>query len=324
MKAPAKPANEQMRLDMLRSLHILDSPPEERFDRITRLAKRLFGVPIVLVTLVDADRQWFKSAIGLDMRETSREISFCSHAILSDEILTVRDAAQDERFNDNPLVTETPNIRFYAGCPLAIENGSKLGTLCLIDREPRDFNEEDRALLRDLAHMVEQEIAAMQLATIDGLTLLSNRRGFENLSRHAMNICRRQEKPACLLFFDLNHFKQVNDRYGHAEGDEALVTFSKILKDVFRESDVIGRLGGDEFVVLLTDTAKSQSPVVLQRLQHAIDTHNHSAQRGYDLAFSVGAVEYDAEMHHSVGELLQEADTLMYQSKRQNRADFSI
>ena len=200
MLVPAKPGNEQTRLETLRALNILDSTPEERFDRLTRLAKRLFGVPIALVSLIDADRQWFKSSFGLDATETSREISFCGHAILGDEIFEVPDAALDERFHDNPMVKGAPNIRFYAGCPLSVVNGSKLGTLCLIDQEPRSFDDDDRMLLRDLARMVELELSAVQLASTDELTLLSNRRGFEMLAQHALHVCNRLEKPVSMIF----------------------------------------------------------------------------------------------------------------------------
>lgn len=266
MQTPPTPSDERTRLDTLRALNILDTSPEERFDRLTRLAKRLFGVPIALVSLVDENRQWFKSRQGLDACETSRDVSFCGHAILSDEVLLVPDAAIDERFHDNPLVVNDPAIRFYAGCPLRVPNGSRLGTLCLIDREPRDFDEDDLALLRDLARMAEQELAAVQLATMDELTMVSNRRGFEALAVHALALCRRLQRPAALLFFDLDGFKEVNDTFGHAEGDRALTTFATLLQQTFRESDVIGRLGGDEFAVLLTNAADAESDAAITRL----------------------------------------------------------
>ncbi len=201
MIAPAIPANESTRIDTLRSFNILDTSPEERFDRLTRLAKHLFNVPIALVSLVDTNRQWFKSCVGLSASETPRDISFCGHAILGDDIFMVPDTLTDERFYNNPLVTGDPGIRFYAGCPLAVQNGSKLGTLCLIDIKPRILNEEERNLLQDLARMVEQEIAAIQMATIDELTMLSNRRGFEALAEHTLKTCHRMKKPATLLFF---------------------------------------------------------------------------------------------------------------------------
>lgn len=321
MQAPAKPNDEEERLETLRSLNILDTVPEERYDRLTRLAKRLFDVPIALVSIVDADRQWFKSSMGLDVKETPREISFCGHAILGDEILEVPDATKDERFYDNPAVTNNPNVRFYAGCPLVMANGSKIGTLCLVDDEPRVLKEEDRTLLRDLAHMVEAEIAAVQLATMDELTQLSNRRGFEAIAQHAIHLCKRLEKPATLLFFDLNNFKQINDKYGHASGDVALQTFSSTLMHAFRNSDVIARLGGDEFVVLLTNTKPEIATKVLNRLSDMIADHNLLDNNEYEISYSVGVIEYDSKKHETIGDLIIDADQLMYAEKRKLQRD---
>jgi len=158
MQAPQIPANEGPRLHALRVRGLLDSPAEERFDRLTRLTQQLFGVKIALVSLIDADRQWFKSRQGLDVCETSRDISFCGHAILASDIFEVPDATQDVRFADNPLVTEAPHIRFYAGAPLSSSDGFRLGTLCIIDTEPRQLAAADRRMLRDLADLVETEI----------------------------------------------------------------------------------------------------------------------------------------------------------------------
>lgn len=316
MKAPPLPEDEVTRVETLHSYDILDSVPEERYDRLTRLAKRLFDVPIALVSLIDTDRQWFKSVQGLDARETSREISFCGHAILGNEIFEVPDAELDERFHDNPLVKDNPSIRFYAGCPLTVGNGSKLGTLCLIDKEPKKLSEEDKVLLRDLAKLVELEIQAMHMATMDELTGLSNRRGFESLAQHAINYCRRLNKPATMLFFDLDDFKHINDQYGHAEGDLALKTFSEILKNAFRNSDVIARLGGDEFVVLLTNTSETMANVVLQRLQTMLDDHNLLAQQDYQLSYSVGLQDYNPEQHQGITDLIRAADQSMYVNKK--------
>jgi diguanylate cyclase (GGDEF)-like protein len=319
MQKPTIPPDENTRIDTLRSLNILDSSPEERFDRITRLARRMFGVPVALVSLIDADRQWFLSSFGLDVKETSRDISFCGHAILGDEIFTVPDAALDPRFNDNPLVMDAPNIRFYAGCPISVPNGSKLGTICLIDQSPREFDDEDKVLLRDLARLVEQEVVAVQLATLDELTMISNRRGFEVLSKHALSLCKRVNGTATLLFIDLDKFKPINDTYGHAEGDYALQVFSHILRDVFRDSDVIGRIGGDEFAVLLTMTSATDTEEVIQRLKTAVSEHNIKASRGYNLEFSYGMAEFDSAKHDAINHLLAEADAQMYQHKKSKK-----
>jgi diguanylate cyclase (GGDEF)-like protein/PAS domain S-box-containing protein len=158
MLAPAIPRDEKKRLATLRGLNILDTPPEERFDRLTRLAQRIFDVPIAVITLVDSDRQWFKSCQGLDATETPRSISFCGHAILGDEVFVIPDAALDPRFADNPLVAGAPHIRFYAGQPLKANNGSRLGTLCILDIKPRQPSQADLDVLRDLAALVESEL----------------------------------------------------------------------------------------------------------------------------------------------------------------------
>jgi len=316
MLVPGKPVNEAARVQALYGLNLLDSAPEERFDRLTRLARRLFNVPIALVTLVDKDRQWFKSCVGLDATETPRDVSFCGHAILKDELLLVPDARQDVRFHDNPLVIGDPNIRFYAGYPLTVPNGNKMGTLCLIDTKPRELDDEERDLLRDLAGMAEQELMAVQMASMDELTLLSNRRGFMMLAQHALDACARMGKPATLLFFDLNDFKQINDLYGHAEGDSALKTFADVLRIAFRESDVVGRLGGDEFVALLTGSSHIETTAIMARLKEILEERNATLHRGYAIRFSVGQIEYDPRRHDTVDKLLADADGAMYAHKQ--------
>ncbi|HSM82027.1 MAG TPA: GAF domain-containing protein [Nodosilinea sp.] len=169
MKIPAIPINEAERLAALKSLKILDTEPEERFDLITRIAQQAFRVPIALVSLIDAERQWFKSRQGLCACETSRDISFCGHAILEDTPLIVPNALHDPRFEDNPLVMADPNIRFYAGMPLKILNHYRVGTLCLIDRVPRNFSVNDRLLIQDLAQLVQQELAAGKTSLLEEL-----------------------------------------------------------------------------------------------------------------------------------------------------------
>lgn len=318
MQPPQVPEDEEARLMSLRGLNILDTLPEERFDRLTRLAKRLFGVPIALVSLVDENRQWFKSCLGLDVSETARELSFCGHAILGDDVFLIPDARLDDRFSDNPLVLGKPQIRFYAGCPLTMPNGTRLGTLCIIDQEPRQFGDDEVNALRDLASLAEQELAALQLATMDDLTGVSNRRGFETLCTHALELCRRLDRPASVLYFDLDGFKQINDRFGHAEGDRALIQFVQLLKETFRDSDVLGRLGGDEFAVLLTDAAVVGVDTVLQRIRAAVERHNRASE-DYALDYSVGAVRFDVARHADFCALLSEADAQMYEEKNTRR-----
>jgi GAF domain-containing protein len=164
MPPAALPPNEKERLAALKALNILDTPPEARFDRITRLIARLFNVPIALVSLVDVNRQWLKSCYGLDLRETPRDVSFCSHAILKPEAMIIPDALDDPRFADNPLVTHEPHIRFYAGQPLNSPGGQRVGTLCMIDHHPRQLSVDEQQTLRDLATWVERELSSVELA----------------------------------------------------------------------------------------------------------------------------------------------------------------
>jgi signal transduction histidine kinase len=163
---PPIPYNERYRLDALYACDILDTQAEPAFDRITQLAARHFGVPVALVSLVDSVRQWFKSRVGLKRLETSREESFCAHAIMSHEIMQVPDATKDPRFADNPLVTHEPWIRFYAGAPLVLPQGFCLGTLCLIDHQPRDpLTTQEQSTLRDLADLVIRELMFRKICT---------------------------------------------------------------------------------------------------------------------------------------------------------------
>ena len=316
MIEPKLPINEDTRLETLRALQILDSVPEERFDRLTRMAKRMFGVPISLVSLIDDDRQWFKSKRGLEADQTPRTVSFCGHTILGDEPFIVPDALKDERFKNNPLVLGEPNIRFYAGCPLRMSNGSKLATLCLIDNEPRELEQEDLQLLQDLATMAEQEIAAVQLATLDELTMISNRRGFTTLGEHALHVCRRKNWPVTFLLFDLNEFKLINDQFGHAEGDRALISFANVMRRSFRDSDVFARVGGDEFATLLTDTDESAVTLILERFASQIESLNQTEKRGYNIRYSVGSVSRPPGSVISIDAMKAEADARMYEGKR--------
>ncbi|TWI67698.1 GAF domain-containing protein [Pseudoduganella lurida] len=165
MLVPPKPDNEASRLAALYALLLLDTPPEQRFDKIVEFATQEFDVPIALITLLDDDRQWFKASVGMGSTcQTSRDISFCGHAILRSEIMVIPDAALDPRFADNPLVTGPPHIRFYAGAPLVLSSGYALGTLCIIDTQPRALDGIELAILSTLRHLVMQELEGAEAA----------------------------------------------------------------------------------------------------------------------------------------------------------------
>lgn len=159
MQSAAIPTNEAARLRALQALLVLDTPPEERFDRVVRFAAEQLDMPMALVSLVDGERQWFKSRVGLDATQTGRDIAFCAHAILQPETFVVEDALLDERFVDNPLVTGAPHVRFYAGAPLSAPGGEQVGTLCVLDTRPRTLGPVERAVLEALRTLVNEALA---------------------------------------------------------------------------------------------------------------------------------------------------------------------
>ena len=161
MKSPPIPENDPERLESLRRLAILDTPRADPFDRVTRTCSRMLDVPIVLVSLVDEERQWFKSRVGLDVMETPREVAFCAHVVHDDRPMVVPDALDDPRFADNPLVTGDPHVRAYLGVPVHAPDGHALGTICAIDRAPRDFTPSQVIAMERMARVVEQLIRTM-------------------------------------------------------------------------------------------------------------------------------------------------------------------
>lgn len=190
MDAPLRP-DEEIRIKTLRELKILDTPPEERFDRITKVAQIMFDVPIALVSLVDTNRQWFKSCVGLNVKETPRSMSFCSHAIFEEELMTINDATKDKRFSDNPLVTGEPYIRFYAGKPIRSANNQFLGTLCIIDKKPRELSKADKSVLSDLATWVENEFKNILLTNTLKETTHSLEQAQQELLKQNQNLAQQ-------------------------------------------------------------------------------------------------------------------------------------
>lgn len=183
MQEPAYPADEAYRVSTLRGLNLLETPAEDRFDRLTRVAQRLFDTPIALISLADSDRLWFKSVIGMNICEISRPESFCGHTILEADMLVAEDTRQDPRFAENPFVVGAPHIRFYAGKPIRAANGQTLGSICVLDYRPREFDAADRRLLDDLGELVEKEINLPDWKTLNNRLRYSEQELLESLSQ---------------------------------------------------------------------------------------------------------------------------------------------
>ncbi|MBS1845168.1 MAG: sensor domain-containing diguanylate cyclase [Actinobacteria bacterium] len=321
MPPARKRPDEAGRLAALHALKILDTEPEDRFDRITRLAQRLFDTQMSAVTLIDADRQWFKAEVGLGERENGLEDSFCAHAILdSPQAMVIGDAREDPRLADNPMVLKDPNLRFYAGQPIAAPGGEPLGTLCVFDARVRDVATFDTEALAELAAMVEAEIASLSLAIGDDLTGLSNRRGFEMLGERLLSAAKRLGLPVSAIYADLDNLKPINDTYGHEAGDRALIEAAEVLAAAMRSSDLIARLGGDEFCALLIGAASTAAPTLIGRLGHEIAARNATATDPWELSMSLGVAEAQPGTEVDLWELVGRADEQMIVAKRAKKA----
>lgn len=330
--------DEAFRLKALRDLNLVETSLDERFERVTRLAKRILRVDIVAISLVEADRQFFKSIQGLDVCETSRDVSFCGHTILGEDLLLVPDAQADERFATNPLVTGAPFIRSYAAVPLRSEDGQKVGTLCAIACELRVFDEEDLQSLRDLASMAQLELRAASAnavqaalleevsaehrrALIDPLTRLWNRDGILRLAADSLEATRGSDAGMALVVVDLDQFKPINDTHGHAIGDDVLRAAGRRMLAALRETDVVGRIGGDEFLCVLypCDSAES-AHAVTERVRSRIAAFPVRTDAGeISVRASLGVCFVDGHTTMNVEQIVEAADAAMYACKREGR-----
>ena len=323
MTAAPHPANEDMRLAALRSYDILDTAFEDNFDEIARLAARLSNCPASAISLVDSERQWFKAEVGLDLRETSREVSFCAHAILDSGPLIVRDATSDERFRDNPLVTGEPGIRFYAGVPLQNSEGYRLGSLCVIDKQPRDISDDMLETLTSLARTAMTTLdlhramnQARTLALTDGLTGIANRAAFMDGIERAIAQHARDGSRFTLIYLDLDGFKAVNDRCGHAAGDTVLRLVADALKKNIRRGDLSARIGGDEFALLLSGDDCGDAQALGERIREAVGAAMESG--GWLVTASVGCVNFRSAPGDPATALSM-VDKLMYAAKQSGK-----
>ena len=309
---------EAMRLDALERQQITDTPEDENFNRVVRLACAATETPIGTVTLIDSERQWFKARQGMEQHETPREIAFCDHAIRDDKVMVVEDARLDPRFASNPLVTCENGIRFYAGAPLKTREGFNLGTLCVIDRTPRTLSQRNRDLLADMAAIVVNEMELRRRVGTDALTGLYTRRFLDELGARELARARREFTPLTAAFIDADQFKSINDTYGHPAGDAVLRSFGPACKPALRASDLLARYGGEELVLLLPDTTLEQAAPVLERVRQQIAAMEIGPLQGRKVTASIGAAELIPQ-DVSIADLLARADEALYRAKQSGR-----
>ena len=342
---PPLPPNELERLNRLTRLQVLDTPAEESFDAIARIAAAITQAPIGLISLVDADRQWFKARVGLEASETSRSVSFCAHALLTYDLLEIEDATQDPRFADSPLVRGAPGVRFYAGMPLVMPGGEVIGALCVIDHHPRQLDDGQRQALRVLArsvivelelrervHELEREVCRrkqaeagiMRLATRDALTSLPNRAALMDRLHQGIRAARREGTQLGVLFLDLDRFKWINDTLGHDVGDAMLQEMAQRLNATVRDSDTVARLGGDEFAVVLPALRRAEdAEVIAAKIITAVLQPLTLRGRTLHVGGSIGVAVFPQQGHNE-DSLLRHADLAMYHAKESGGNQYQV
>lgn len=308
-----RPDDEFGRQCALDRLHVLDTPREPEFEKITRLVTTIFDVPIAAVTLIDRDRQWFKSVQGLDGTETKREIAFCDHTIRKTQCMNIADATLDPRFADNPMVTGEPYIRSYLGAPIITADGYAIGALCAIDYKPRSFSPEQERMLVSFADLVMNELELRQVASVDALTGLSTRRALVQEIEAVMG----QQRDAALLFLDLDHFKAINDRFGHAAGDAVLQDVAGVLLDNCPDIATAGRLGGEELAMILPGYDEDAAQEVAETVRRSIAALALVDYPDLVVTTSVGIAMRHAS--HDGHAWMEMADAALYEAKRHGR-----
>ena len=333
MPAP-KPNGEEARLAALREYQVRETEAEQVFDDLTQLAASLCRAPMALISLIESERQWFKSRVGIQATECPRDVSFCAYAILQTDLMMVRDTLADPRFAANPLVISEPKARFYAGLPLFTADGQHaLGTLSVLDVVPRDLTGEQITALRALARQAEALLESSrlraqlkrahadlqhaerelqmaydrepELARVDLLTGLMNRRAFLEAADRERKRAQRYEVPMSVIAFDLENLARIHEQQGEQVSDALLVSVANLLRNRVRHTDVLARSNDAEFMVLLPTTgaepAKQFAAKIRELMLEAIQQHD------WPLLFAISVVTHIKDPE-SLEDLLRKAD----------------
>jgi diguanylate cyclase (GGDEF)-like protein len=309
---------ERDRLAALDKFDVLDSPREQPFDRIASLIRTIFGVEVGIVSMIDGHRQWYKASDGATVDQVSLESSFCRLTVKGDDPVVVEDATKDIRFAENPHVTGAPHVRFYVGIPLRTRQGHNIGTLCAVDSSPRPFSERDLLIFNGLAEIAMDELELRQQATFDSLTGTLCRRAFKHEGERAASLARRHNHALSAIVLDLDHFKSINDRFGHVAGDEVLVSVANLCRQVLRKGDSFGRLGGEEFGIFLPHTDSSGALRVADKIRQEIAGLRTGFAPDERITASLGIASM-LPGNDGIDRVLQDADDALYKAKSSGR-----
>lgn len=325
------PKDESERLAAVHALKLLDTEPEERFDRLTRLVRSHFRVSIAAIALLDEDRLWFKSRQGQLEPQLPRRESFCNYTILQKALLEIEDALKDTRFRKYHSVRQDPYIRFYAGCPLRNPQGFPVGTLCIYDTLPRLLSAEEKRELCDFAAIVEDELSMVRLsraqrelsaqlreyrlkALVDPLTQCWNRGAVSDILEREILRSERHSEPLAISMMDLDHFKEVNDRYGHPVGDEVLKECVERARRQCRAYDSLGRYGGEEFLLVLPGCDLDKAARQAERVRESIASEPFRVENlSIPVTCSLGVTVY--RQNDDLKEMIGRVDRALYRAK---------
>lgn len=324
----------------LANIHALDpfyTPLEERFERITRLTQRALNVPVAAITLVEGERQWFKSVAGWGVSELPLEKSLCREVLTTGNAVIAEDTLHDLYLMDNPYVRRKPKFRFYAGFPIKDSGGTTVGTFCAMDIKPRKVDDAFRTAHTDLGEMAQREMFSVELgnaqatlvsklnrarrqAMFDSLTRIWNRRGGMDLLGEALKESANSKQTAGICLADLDHFKKVNDQFGHRVGDHVLRKTASTIVACVRPDDVVCRHGGEEFLVIVRNVDEQACMAIGQRICDGIRQMKiTSGGKAVHTTISVGVALRDVGETVSPSRLLERADRALYRSKEAGR-----
>lgn len=329
MITPGIPYNESERLKALRDTNLVDTPIEQGFERLTDLTRKIFDVPIAAISLIDEDRQWFKSIVGSDLAETSRDVSFCAHTIVKNDTMIIPDAQVDPRFADNPLVDTDSGIRFYAGHPIHTDKNIPIGAICIIDTVPRKISATEKMILHDLACLVDAEIrnhytiekykkknmeleASERAVLIDGNTKMWNAAGITQLIEQQTKLSKSNNKTFGLINLSIDSFNSFSDEYGANAGKNLLKVLAKTLISSCKSEDSVGYWGGKEFMLIISHNDKAQTLILAEniRMQRA-KTPLITKVGKINTTVTLGLAFYDARIHDDASSLINNAHTAM-------------